>query len=59
MFTGIGMSLWIVWGLEWDVHVYKSYQQVTFQGCDLEESRHLYDQLSVMCPIMVCHMTCI
>uniref|UniRef100_A0A1X7UMB8 Glutamate--cysteine ligase n=1 Tax=Amphimedon queenslandica TaxID=400682 RepID=A0A1X7UMB8_AMPQE len=27
--------------------------QVTFQGCDLNETRHLYDQLSVMCPIML------
>ena len=27
--------------------------QVTFQGCDVEEACHLYDQLSIVCPIMV------
>ena len=27
--------------------------QVTFQGCDINEARHLYDHLAVMCPIMV------
>ena len=27
MFMGIGMSLWIVWGLEWDVHVYRYWNE--------------------------------
>ena len=27
--------------------------QVTFQACDIEEARHLYDQLAVVCPVMV------
>lgn len=27
--------------------------QVTFQACDLQEGRLLYDQLAVVCPIMV------
>ncbi len=27
--------------------------QVTFQACDVDEARHLYDQLSVICPILV------
>ncbi len=27
--------------------------QVTFQGCDIDEARHLYDQLAVVCPMMV------
>ncbi len=27
--------------------------QVTLQGCDIDEARLLYDQLSNMCPIMV------
>ncbi len=27
--------------------------QVTFQGCDITEARLLYDQLAVICPIMV------
>lgn len=27
--------------------------QVTFQGCDIQEACHLYDQLSIVCPIMV------
>ena len=27
--------------------------QVTFQGCDIGESRHLYDQMAVICPMMV------
>ncbi len=27
--------------------------QVTFQGCDIDEACHLYDQLSVVCPVMV------
>ena len=30
--------------------------QVTFQGCDINEARHLYDHLAVMCPIMVSAM---
>ena len=33
----------------WLLHV----NQVTFQGCDINEARHLYDHLAVMCPIMV------
>ena len=28
--------------------------QVTFQACDIDEARHLYDQLAVICPMMVC-----
>jgi len=28
--------------------------QMTFQACNIGEARHLYDQLSPMCPIMVC-----
>lgn len=27
--------------------------QVTFQACDVDEARHLYDQLSVICPMLV------
>ncbi len=27
--------------------------QVTFQAYDIDEARHLYDQLSVICPILV------
>ena len=27
--------------------------QVTFQACDIGEARFLYDQLAVICPIMV------
>lgn len=27
--------------------------QVTFQACDIEEARHLYDQLAVVCPLLV------
>lgn len=27
--------------------------QVTFQACDIEEARHLYDQLACVCPVMV------
>lgn len=27
--------------------------QVTFQACDIDEARHLYDQLSILCPMMV------
>ena len=27
--------------------------QVTFQACDIQEARHLYDHLAVVCPIMV------
>ena len=27
--------------------------QVTFQACNIEEARYLYDQLAGMCPIMV------
>ena len=30
-----------------------SISQVTFQACDIEEARHLYDQLAVICPVMV------
>lgn len=29
------------------------FSQVTFQACDIEEARLLYDQLAVICPIMV------
>jgi len=28
--------------------------QMTFQACNICEARHLYDQLTPMCPIMVC-----
>jgi glutamate--cysteine ligase catalytic subunit len=27
--------------------------QVTFQACNINEGRKLYDQLAVLCPIMV------
>jgi len=27
--------------------------QLTFQACDLTEAKHLYDQLAVLCPIML------
>ena len=27
--------------------------QVTFQACDIDEARHLYDQLACVCPVMV------
>ena len=27
--------------------------QLTFQACDLTEAKHLYDQLAVLCPVMV------
>lgn len=27
--------------------------QVTFQAVNIDEARHLYDQLAVVCPIMV------
>lgn len=27
--------------------------QVTFQAVNIDEARHLYDQLAVICPIMV------
>lgn len=27
--------------------------QVTFQACNVDEARFLYDQLAVMCPLMV------
>ena len=27
--------------------------QMTFQACGIDEARHLYDQLSPLCPIMV------
>ena len=30
--------------------------QMTFQACNICEARHLYDQLSPMCPIMVCRI---
>ena len=54
-----------VWGLVWVAAVYRSVgltwlscdlscdPQVTFQACDLPEARLLYDQLAVICPIMV------
>lgn len=29
------------------------FTQVTFQACNLEEARHLYDQLATLCPLMV------
>ena len=28
--------------------------QLTFQACNINEARTLYDQLATMCPIMVC-----
>ena len=28
-------------------------QQVTFQANNIQEARHLYDQLAVVCPVMV------
>ena len=28
---------------------------MTFQACDIDEARHLYDHLAVMCPIIVRH----
>jgi len=27
--------------------------QITFQACTINEARHLYDQLAVICPIAV------
>lgn len=30
--------------------------QVTFQACNIDEARSLYDQLSPLCPIMVCKL---
>jgi hypothetical protein len=32
--------------------------QVTFQACNITEARLLYDQLSPLCPIMVCARKC-
>ena len=40
----------VLWFL-WLRHV--TADQMTFQGCDINEARHLYDHLAVMCPIMV------
>lgn len=33
--------------------------QVTFQACDIDEARHLYDQLAVVCPVMVRVCVCV
>lgn len=30
--------------------------QVTFQACNIDEARELYDQLAPLCPIMVSFM---
>lgn len=30
--------------------------QLTFQACNIEEARTLYDQLTPLCPIMVSNM---
>lgn len=30
--------------------------QITFQTRELADARRLYDQLAVLCPIMVCHV---
>ena len=61
-------STWTAWGLAWaaavyryvpghvishDYHVTCHVVQVTFQACDLQEARLLYDQLAVICPMMV------
>ena len=32
---------------------YSLFQQVTFQGRDVDESRYMYDQLAVLAPIML------
>ena len=32
--------------------------QVTFQAVNIDEARHLYDQLAVVCPIMVRGLYC-
>ena len=31
--------------------------QMTFQACNITEARYLYDQLTPLCPIMVCYIT--
>jgi len=33
--------------------------QMTFQACNICEARHLYDQLTPMCPIMVSITLCV
>lgn len=32
--------------------------QLTFQACNINEARTLYDQLTPLCPIMVSHKAC-